>query len=74
MHILQLVLSRRRCIIWMIVRSSDSTISFSVVVKVPVYHPNDPGSTPARVIFYLFFYLGFTARQDYFTRFEPNQS
>ena len=54
-HILQLVLSRRRCLIWMIIRSSDSTISFSVVVKVSAYHPSDPCSTPARVIFYIFF-------------------
>ena len=87
-HILQLVLSRRRCLIWMIIRSSDSTISFSVLVKVPAYHPSDPGSIPASVIFYnlffylfifsfffsfFFFYLGFTARQYYFTHFEPNR-
>ena len=67
----------------MIIRSLDSTISFSVVVKVPAYHSSDPGSIPASVMFYnvfffifffvfSFFYLGFTARQDYFTHFEPN--
>ena len=71
---------RRRCLIWMIIRSSDSTISFSVVVKVPAYHPSDPGSIPASVTFFtiffffflFFFYLAFTARQYYFTHFEPN--
>ena len=59
----------------------NSTISFSVVVKVTAYHPSDPGSIPASVIFYnLFFFLsffwgggGFTARQYYFTHFEPNR-
>ena len=25
-------------------------------------------------MYYFFFYLGFTARQDYFTHFEPSQS
>ena len=43
-HILQLVLSRRRCLILMIIRSSDSTISFNVVVKVPASHPSYPSS------------------------------
>ena len=52
---MQLVLSRRRCLKWMIITSSDSTISFSVVVKVPAYHPSDSGSIPARVTFYIFF-------------------
>ena len=77
---MQLVLSRRRCLIWMVIRSSDLTISFSVVVKEPAYHPSDPGSILASVIFYnlffffsFFFYLGFTARQDYFTHFEPDR-
>ena len=85
---MQLVLSRRRCLIWMIIRSSDSTISFSVVVKVPTSHPSDPDSISASVIFnflqsfffffylfifFVFFYLGFTARQYYFTHFEPNR-
>ena len=38
----------------------NSTISFSVVVKVPAYHPSDTGSIPASVIFYnLFFFLSF---------------
>ena len=47
----------RRCLIWMIVRSSDSTISFSVVVKVAAYHPSDPCSNPARVFFFFFFFF-----------------
>ena len=84
--VLQLVFSKRLCLIWMIIRSSGSTISFSVVVKVPASHPSDPGSIPASMIFYnffylffffffflLFFYLGFKACQDYFTHFEPNR-
>ena len=60
----------------MIIRSSVSTLSFSVVVKVPAYHPSDPGSISASVIFYnLFFFLGggVTARQYYFAHFEPNR-
>ena len=66
----------------MIIRPSDSTLSFSVVVKVPTSHPSDPGSIPASIIFYnlflsffflFFFNLGFTARQYYFTHFEPNR-
>ena len=64
-NILQLVLSRRRCLIWMIIRSSDSTTSFGIAVKVPAYHPSHPGSVPAKAFF--------TARQDCFTHFEPNQ-
>ena len=45
----------------MVIRSSDSAISFSVVVKVPAYHPSDPGSIPASVIFYnLFFFFFFS--------------
>ena len=50
---------RRRCLIWMIIRSTDSTISFSVVVKVPAYHPSNPGSIPASVIFLQSFFIFF---------------
>ena len=39
----------------MVIRSLDSTISFSVVVKIPASHPSDPGSIPASVMFYNLF-------------------
>ena len=58
-HILQLILSRRRCLIWMIIWTSDSTISFSLVVKLPDYHPSDSGTIPARVLFYILFFFFF---------------
>ena len=41
----------------MIITSSESIRSFNVMVKLPAYHPSEPGSIPARVTFYIFFYL-----------------